>query len=66
MEVIPFGTEVLISAAGSYHNGDVGTVISHGQQSASSVKVGECQHVFHNSELRPIPEQDTIPAPVEL
>lgn len=64
--IIPQGTPVLISKAGDYHNGMVGVVFSDGQHSASEVRVGDCTHTFHNSELRTPPEPDVIPEPVEI
>lgn len=66
MEIIPQGTEVLVSKAGDYHNGMIGIVISRGQHSASDVKIGDCIHTFHNSELRTPPEPDAIPEPVVI
>lgn len=66
MQTIPYGTKVLISEAGAYHNGDVGVVVSHGMHSASEVRVEGCVHTFHNSSLRIPPEKDTIPAPVAM
>jgi hypothetical protein len=66
MVSIPYGTRVLISEADAYHNGHVGVVTSHWQESASVVQVEGCIHVFHNSSLRPVPEPDTIPAPVDF
>jgi hypothetical protein len=62
----PHGSSVLVSKAHDHHNGDVGTVTSVNQHSASLVSFEDCTHVYHNSELRPVPEPDTIPAPVDL
>lgn len=57
------GAQVLISSAGAYHNGHTGIVTAQ-LTGASLIAIGDCRHWFTNYELRPVPQPDAIPEPV--
>ncbi len=61
------GDQVLVSKADSSHNGDVGTVARlHAGLSTVKVQLDGCVHTYYADELRAVPEQDAVPAPVDL